>query len=227
MDDRRLRAWQALDIGPAWIARGDALEAEHSPEVGSIASMAWPALEQAVASCTRCGLCATRTRTVFGNGSRSARWMLVGEAPGAEEDASGEPFVGAAGRLLDQMLAAIGVDRAGDAFIANTVKCRPPGNRDPLPGELAECDAYLARQIALIRPRLIVALGRVSAQALLRTDAPLAALRGKVHRHRGDGFEVPLVVTYHPAYLLRTPADKSRAWADLCLARAAWTDGAG
>ncbi len=184
-----------------------------------IARMEWPALEQSVADCTACGLCRSRRNTVFGVGPRPARWMLVGEAPGEQEDERGEPFVGPAGQLLDRMLESIGVDRPTQAFVANVLKCRPPGNRNPQPGEVARCEPYLLRQVELLRPTLIVALGRFAAQSLLRTDASIASLRGRVHRLRAGEVEVPLVVTYHPAYLLRTLPDKSRSWADLRLAR--------
>ena len=186
---------------------------------GPVERLSWPQLEQAVAACTACGLCRTRTHTVFGVGPQRAPWMLVGEAPGEQEDLRGEPFVGPAGRLLDEMLAAIGVDRPGDAFIANVLKCRPPGNRNPLPEEVARCEPFLARQVALLQPRLVVALGRFAAQSLLRTDASIASLRGRIHRVRIGESELPLVVTYHPAYLLRTLPDKAKAWQDLRLAR--------
>jgi uracil-DNA glycosylase family 4 len=192
----------------------------------AIAGLEWPALQQAVAGCAACGLCRSRRRTVFGAGPSPARWMLVGEAPGEQEDARGEPFVGPAGQLLDEMLAAIGVDRPSEAFVANVLKCRPPGNRNPQPEEVARCEPYLLRQVELVRPALVVALGRFAAQSLLRTDASIASLRGRVHRLRAGAVEVPLVVTYHPAYLLRTPADKARSWQDLRLARRA-CDGQG
>lgn len=175
----------------------------------------WAALQAEVAACTRCELHRTRTQTVFGVGDREADWLIIGEAPGAEEDRRGEPFVGRAGQLLDNMLAAIGLDRA-TAYITNILKCRPPDNRDPQAGEVAACEPYLQRQIALIRPRLILAVGRVAAQNLLKTDLPLARLRGRIH-HYGPQ-RIPLIVTYHPAYLLRTPADKRKAWEDLQLA---------
>lgn len=176
----------------------------------------WTALQQSVASCQRCGLQACRTQTVFGVGDRQAEWMVVGEAPGAEEDAKGEPFVGAAGQLLNAMLAAIGLARES-VFIANVLKCRPPGNRDPSPAEIAECLPYLHQQIRQVRPRLILALGRVAAQSLLGTDKPLGSLRGSVHA--APPLNTPVVVTYHPAYLLRTPAEKRKAWEDLKYAR--------
>ena len=175
---------------------------------------AWDALAGEVAGCTRCGLHATRKQTVFGVGRRDARWLFVGEAPGAEEDRQGEPFVGRAGQLLNAMLFALGLKRE-DVYIANVLKCRPPNNRDPQPDEVAHCEPFLLRQIALIRPRLIVALGRHAAHSLLKTDVALSRLRGQRLSYHGT----PLVVTYHPAYLLRSPADKRRAWDDLCLAR--------
>jgi uracil-DNA glycosylase len=177
----------------------------------------WDALSREVAGCRRCGLCATRTTTVFGAGDRGARWMVVGEAPGAEEDQQGEPFVGRAGQLLTAMLKACGLER-DDVFIANVLKCRPPQNRDPEPAEVAECLPYLLNQVALVNPGLIVCLGRIAAQNLLGTDAPLAKLRGQVHRVGPRQW--PVVVTYHPAYLLRAPAEKRKAWEDLQFAMA-------
>ncbi|HMA87470.1 MAG TPA: uracil-DNA glycosylase [Burkholderiales bacterium] len=182
--------------------------------------MSWVELKQAVASCTACGLHATRTQTVFGVGDERAEWLLVGEAPGAEEDRLGEPFVGQAGKLLDNMLAALGLRRGENVYIANVLKCRPPGNRNPEPGEVACCTPYLLRQIALIRPKVIVAMGRFAAQTLLASDATIASLRGRVHRYAG----VPLVVTYHPAYLLRNLPDKAKAWSDLVFARRVMQD---
>lgn len=183
-------------------------------------TMDWPALREAVAGCTACGLCQGRTQTVFGVGNERAHWMVVGEAPGEQEDRQGEPFVGKSGQLLDNMLRALGLtrDEAGperQVYIANTVKCRPPGNRNPEPQELAQCEPFLMRQIALVQPRVILAMGRFAVQSLLRSNEPIGRLRGRVHRYQG----VPLVVTYHPAYLLRNPEDKGRAWDDLCLAR--------
>jgi DNA polymerase len=174
----------------------------------------WPGLRDAVAGCTQCALHATRTQTVFGVGNESADWMIIGEAPGAEEDRRGEPFVGRAGKLLDEMLRAVGQGR-DKVFIANILKCRPPNNRDPKPEESAQCRGYLERQIELVQPRIILAVGRIAAQLLLGTDAPVGRLRGKPHR-LGD---TPLVVTYHPAYLLRSPSQKRKSWDDLCLAR--------
>jgi len=178
------------------------------------ASANWTELETAVRICTKCPLHATRTQTVFGVGSRHARWMFIGEAPGADEDRQGEPFVGRAGQLLNAMLFAMGLKRE-EVYIANVLKCRPPGNRDPQPEEVAQCEPYLLRQIEFIRPALIIALGRHAAHSLLKTEVPLARLRGQRLSYHGT----PLIVTYHPAYLLRNPADKRKAWDDLCLAK--------
>ncbi len=180
----------------------------------------WESLAARVAHCTRCRLCEKRTRTVFGVGDPNASWMLVGEAPGANEDRLGEPFVGQAGRLLDNMLCAAGLARGHNVYIANVIKCRPPGNRDPQPDEVAQCEPYLKRQIALIQPKLILALGRFAAQSLLKTQASLSSLRTRIHRYE----DVPVIVTYHPAYLLRNLADKAKAWADLCLAQRTYQD---
>jgi DNA polymerase len=180
----------------------------------TIMCMEWPGLKEAVASCVDCPLHARRNKTVFGIGDENADWLFVGEGPGADEDAQGEPFVGQAGRLLDSMLAAIRLQRGANVYIANVVKCRPPGNRNPEPAEAAACEPYLHRQIDLIRPKLIIALGKVAAANLLASDASVASMRGKVHQYRG----IPLIVTYHPAYLLRTLPDKAKAWADLCFA---------
>ena len=180
-----------------------------------IAQLSWEAFAADVDACTACGLHRTRHRSVPGVGDRAAEWLFVGEAPGAEEDARGEPFVGQAGRLLDNMLAALGLARGRNVYIANVLKCRPPNNRTPEATEAAACRPYLERQVALLRPKLIVALGKSAASLLLSTDATIASLRGRVHRYRG----VPLVVTYHPAYLLRSLPDKARAWEDLLLAR--------
>ncbi|HUL18161.1 MAG TPA: uracil-DNA glycosylase [Steroidobacteraceae bacterium] len=178
----------------------------------------WEALRTQVATCTRCALHQTRTQGVFGVGPERVDWLVIGEAPGAEEDRRGEPFVGAAGQLLDAMLRAIGLDRKSNVYIANVLKSRPPGNRDPKPEEVAACLPYLQAQIELLRPKLMLAVGRIAAQSLLGTDAPLGRLRGEVHRF-GD---TPLVVTYHPAYLLRTPAEKRKAWEDLKFARSVY-----
>jgi DNA polymerase len=198
-----------------------AAQAVDTQRAEAIAAMDWPALREAVAGCTACGLCKARRQTVFGVGHARARWMIVGEAPGEQEDLKGEPFVGAAGHLLDNMLRALNLTRAEaeperQVYIANTLKCRPPRNRNPEPQELASCEPFLQRQIALVQPLLILAMGRFAVQALLRSGEPVGKLRGRVHRYQG----VPLVVTYHPAYLLRNLADKSRAWEDLCLAAA-------
>lgn len=173
----------------------------------------WPELRARVAACTRCALHEGRTQTVFGVGNPDADWMVIGEAPGAEEDRRGEPFVGRAGKLLDEMLRAIGEAR-DTVFIANILKCRPPGNRDPKADEAAACRAYLERQVELVNPKIILAVGRIAAQQLLGCDVPVGRLRGKLHQF-GD---TPMVVTYHPAYLLRSPSQKRKVWDDLCLA---------
>jgi uracil-DNA glycosylase family 4 len=180
-----------------------------------ILRMDWAELKTAVKDCQACGLRKTCTQTVFGVGDEHADWLLVGEAPGAEEDARGEPFVGQAGRLLDSMLAAIDLKRGDNVYICNVLKCRPPGNRNPEPGEVAQCTPHLLRQLELIKPKLILAMGRFAVQALLATEASIASLRGRLHRYQG----VPLIVTYHPAYLLRSLPDKAKAWEDLCFAR--------
>lgn len=203
-----------------------------------IEAMDWPALQAAVATCQACSLCRGRTNTVFGAGDVQADWMVVGEAPGEQEDRQGEPFVGPSGQLLDNMLKAVGLSRRATApvaagvepgparasapapsqplgvYIANVVKCRPPGNRNPQPAEVAQCESFLLRQIALVRPKIILAMGRFAVQSLLRTTEPIGRLRGQVHQFQG----VPVVVTFHPAYLLRSLPEKARAWADLCLA---------
>ena len=183
---------------------------------------AWETLRTEILSCTRCSLHKSRTQGVVGVGPRRTEWMVIGEAPGAEEDRKGEPFVGRAGQLLDAMLRAIGLDRATNVYIANVLKSRPPGNRDPKPEEVAACLPYLMRQIVLLRPRLMLAVGRIAAQNLLNTDMPLGRLRGKVHQF-GE-LNTPLIVTYHPAYLLRTPADKRKAWEDLKFARSVFRE---
>jgi DNA polymerase len=193
-------------------------EATTLPEApaGREAAYDWVQLRERVAACTRCGLSATRTQTVFGVGNPTAEWLVVGEAPGAEEDRQGEPFVGRAGQLLNSMLRAIGLARE-QVYIANVLKCRPPHNRDPLASETAECLPYLERQIALLKPKIMLVVGRIAAQNLLCTDVPLGRLRQQVHAFGAT--RVPLVVTYHPAYLLRTPMDKRKAWEDLKFAR--------
>ena len=175
----------------------------------------WEALQARVQSCTRCELHRSRTHTVFGVGDRQADWLVIGEAPGRDEDLQGEPFVGRAGQLLNAMLLAVGLRRE-QVYIANILKCRPPNNRDPRPEEVLACEPYLLRQIELIRPRLILAVGRIAAQNLLQTDTPIGKLRGRVHRFRDSG--IPLIATYHPAYLLRSPLEKRKAWQDLQLA---------
>jgi DNA polymerase len=208
---------EALGID-VWVSSTAAAPA---PEVATVdagavddpACLDWPELRAAVAACTRCALHTSRTQTVFGVGNTQADWLIIGEAPGAEEDRRGEPFVGRAGQLLDEMLRATGQSR-GEVYIANVLKCRPPNNRDPEIGEARACRGYLDRQIALLKPKIILAVGRIAAQTLLATDTPVGKLRGKLH-HLGD---IPLVVTYHPAYLLRSPRQKSKSWADLCLA---------
>ena len=198
----------------------------------TIATLAWGPLQDAVAACTACGLCESRRQTVFGVGHARADWMIVGEAPGEQEDLQGEPFVGPAGQLLDQMLRAVGQsrradsgegredDQAGDpsrrVFIANTLKCRPPRNRNPEPDELARCEPFLKRQLALVQPKLILVMGRFAVKQLLKSDEAIGRLRGRVHRYEG----IPVIVTYHPAYLLRNMPDKAKAWEDLCLAKA-------
>lgn len=182
---------------------------------GRIARMDWDELESDMRSCRACRLCEKRRQAVPGVGDRGAEWMFVGEGPGSEEDQRGEPFVGAAGKLLDAMLDAIGLKRGENVYIANAVKCRPPHNRTPQADEIATCQPYLARQIELVRPRVLIALGRPAALALLDTEISIGASRGRVF-HRG---ETPVVVTYHPAYLLRNQTDKAKAWEDLCFAR--------
>jgi DNA polymerase len=217
-----LRILEEMELAPVWVLRQPKtppVSAESAETGGSreerIAHMDWPELKAAVSGCTACALRAGCTQTVFGVGDESADWLLVGEAPGAEEDRLGEPFVGQAGKLLDNMLAALGLSRDKNVYIANVLKCRPPGNRNPEPAEVAACAPHLTRQIELIRPKLILAMGRFAVQTLLNTDATIGSLRGTVHRYQG----VPLVVTYHPAYLLRNLPDKAKAWADLVLAK--------
>ena len=191
----------------------------NQPQAAGIDTMEWPELRSTVAACTACKLCQGRKQTVFGVGNPQAHWMIVGEAPGEQEDLQGEPFVGKSGQLLDNMLRAIHLTRQDapaqqQVYIANTVKCRPPGNRNPQPDELAQCEPFLIRQVQLVRPQIILAMGRFAVQSLLRSSEPIGRLRGKVHDYQG----VPLIVTYHPAYLLRSLEEKARAWDDLCLA---------
>ena len=206
---RRAEILAEMGLAPVWRLKG------RKPEEGRKPEAAWIPLKAAVSGCVKCALHKTRTQTVFGVGDEDADWMLVGEAPGAEEDRLGEPFVGQAGRLLDNMLAAIGLSRGQNVYIANVLKCRPPGNRNPQPEEVTKCSPHLLQQIELIKPKLIVAMGRFAAQTLLGTDASIASLRGRVFQFAG----VPLIVTYHPAYLLRSLPDKAKAWEDLLFAR--------
>jgi uracil-DNA glycosylase family 4 len=196
-------------------ADGDAVPAKITADRSAqIELMTWGQLKSSSSACTACALHKGRKQAVLGVGDENAEWLFVGEGPGADEDERGEPFVGQAGKLLDNMLAAIALQRGRNVYIANVVKCRPPGNRTPDPAEAFACEPYLSRQIELIRPRLIVALGKVAAQNLLGVEATLASLRGRVHQYRGT----PLIVTYHPAYLLRNLVDKAKSWEDLCFA---------
>ncbi len=185
-----------------------------------IAEYGWDQLRQSITECRACGLCSERKQVVPGVGDENARWLFIGEGPGSEEDARGEPFVGPAGKLLDSMLAAIDLNRSEDVYITNAVKCRPPGNRTPEADEMSACAPYLKRQIALIQPKLIVLLGRAAVHAVLGEDGSLASLRGKTLAYRDGDRTIPVLVTYHPAYLLRTLPDKAKAWEDLCRARA-------
>lgn len=242
MSDRRTEVLRELGLLPVWRLREPGVPAPAAPAAARaeiphvaeappplsaplvagdarsarIAGMDWPALREAVTGCTACKLAPTRTKTVFGVGDENANWLFVGEAPGRDEDQQGEPFVGQAGKLLDSMLAALGMNRGENVYIANMLKCRPPNNRNPEADEVQACEPYLHRQIALIRPKLIVALGKVAAVNLLKRDMTVASMRGKVFEYQGT----PLIVTYHPAYLLRSLPEKAKAWADLCFARA-------
>lgn len=222
-----------LNLYPLWQRRGAPVPAPASsldggqtdsqqsamgvstPSATYVSTLDWPALKATVRGCTACKLRAGCTQTVFGVGDEKAGWLFVGEGPGADEDAQGEPFVGQAGKLLDSMLAAIKLKRGHDVYIANIVKCCPPGNRVPDAEEIAQCLPYLQRQIAHIQPKVIVALGKTAATALLGREATLDSLRGAVHAYQN----IPLIITYHPAYLLRTPLDKAKAWQDICLAK--------
>lgn len=242
MNERQQRAWLALDLGPRWVARPNAsggapsqpesgapvpaeqtgtwtsievVQAQRVATASAQTTRGWEDLRAEVLACERCSLAAGRKQVVFGSGASPAPWMVIGEAPGEQEDLQGIPFVGPAGQLLDQMLGAIGVDRAREVFVTNVLKCRPPRNRDPQPEEVAQCRPWLLAQIAAVQPRIILAVGRFAAQTVLQTDEPIGRLRGKVHRS-GD---VPVVATYHPSYLLRAPAEKARAWQDLLMAR--------
>lgn len=208
------RAAQLPTVAEAVIVQAPAL----APKPALNDADAWQQLQAEVSGCTACGLCKGRTQTVFGTGVRPARWMVIGEAPGEQEDLQGKPFVGRSGRLLDSMLAAVGRGRQQDVFIANVIKCRPPGNRDPLPEEVAACSPYLMRQVELVNPELILVVGRFAAQALLGSDARIGSLRGQRHEVQVGERRVPVVVSYHPAYLLRSPQEKSKAWQDLSLA---------
>lgn len=239
MMPRRARLIEALGLGPRWQQRQrrtheDSQTVEDKDRVLSVPApeatpalpvqqlaiarpiplVSWEALEQTVTQCRHCRLCETRTQAVFGRGNPKARWMLIGEAPGEQEDKQGLPFVGRAGQLLDNMLAAAHIDRNNDVYIANVIKCRPPGNRNPAADEITACADYLIQQIQHVQPKLLLALGRFAAHTLLNTEEKIANLRHKVHTWQG----VPLVVTYHPAYLLRNPPDKAKAWQDLVFA---------
>ena len=203
----------------AWRRRGvrtDQVEPDTARPEAGVDDADWRELAQQVASCTRCELHSTRTNTVFGSGDEHAEWMFVGEAPGSEEDKRGLPFVGRAGKLLTAMITALGMQRE-EVYIANVLKCRPPNNRDPMGAEVAQCECFLHRQVALVEPKIIVALGRFAAQSLLKTTQPIGKLRGEQFSYAETG--IPLIVTYHPAYLLRNPIDKRKVWQDLCFAK--------
>lgn len=230
MNSGRERRLHEMGLGPLWKLRAsqvpldvpqepsiaEALDTKSSPVSAAIAQITdWDSLATAVRDCRNCRLCSARKQAVLGVGDVNADWLFVGEGPGAEEDQRGEPFVGQAGKLLDNMLAAIGLRRGSDVYIANAVKCRPPENRTPEAQEMEACRPYLEQQIALIQPRLIVALGRPAAQTLLKAEVKIAAARGRLHEYLG----IPLIVTYHPAYLLRNLPEKSKAWEDLCYMR--------
>lgn len=217
MDSRSLKEMELLSVARLYgldsPERVD--EAAGNQPVAATSGATWQQLRALASECRACPLCQQRKQAVFGVGHEAAPWLFVGEGPGADEDAQGEPFVGQAGRLLDSMLASIGCQRGREVYIANVVKCRPPGNRTPTPGEAATCAPFLDRQIELLGPKIIVALGKTAAVRLLGIEASLASLRGKAHRYRG----IPVVVTYHPAYLLRSLTEKSKAWEDLLFAR--------
>jgi DNA polymerase len=203
---------QAMDID-IWRERNQIEPISSTNDVANpIANLSWQELRQCVADCQACSLHKTRTQTVFGIGNQQTDILFVGEAPGANEDLQGEPFVGRAGKLLDAMLLAIGLKRA-DIYIANILKCRPPNNRDPQPEEVALCTPYLQRQMQLLQPKLIVALGRIAAHYLLATTTALGKLRGHIHHYSNE--KIPLLVTYHPAYLLRSPREKAKAYEDM------------
>ena len=208
----------ADENSPAQIARQ--MQPPAADRAERIARLGWDELRQSIADCRACGLCAERKQAVPGVGDEAADWLFIGEGPGAEEDARGEPFVGQAGKLLDAMLSAIDLQRGDNVYIANAVKCRPPGNRTPEAAETGACAPYLKRQIALLQPKVIVLLGRVAVHAVLGEEGSLSSLRGKPFAYRDGERAIPAVVTYHPAYLLRTLPDKAKAWEDLCRARA-------
>ena len=227
---RRDRILDEIGLSPRWVLRGKAcvacppeesvaVPAETAETIMQNVSPEWSGLHEAIHACRACGLCAQRTQAVPGVGDVNADWLFVGEGPGADEDAQGEPFVGQAGKLLDAMLEAIDLHRGKGVYIANAVKCRPPDNRTPEAGEIDTCRPFLARQIALLQPQLIVLLGRVAVRAVLGVDSSLASLRGKTLSYRAGERDIPVIVTYHPAYLLRTLPDKAKAWEDLCRAR--------
>ena len=217
----------AVAVAPA--AAPTATRVQPAPIPEHIATLDWPGLRQAVADCRACSLCDSRQQTVFGVGDERAHWLIVGEAPGEQEDQQGEPFVGAAGQLLDRMLLALQLTRRSDGaepaaqrvYIANTLKCRPPHNRNPTADEVARCLPHLTRQVELLRPRIVLAMGRFAVQALLGSDEPIGKLRGRVHALPQAG-GIPAIVTYHPSYLLRSPLEKAKAWDDLCLAAATY-----
>ena len=237
MNRRREAMLREMGLGPLWKLRRPAPQAPQeapSPQPAAaleieeergatIARMDWAELAESAAGCRACNLCQARSQAVFGTGDLHPDWLFVGEGPGADEDRKGEPFVGQAGRLLDAMLAALGLERRHRVYIANTVKCRPPGNRTPEAEEMAACWPYLARQIELLSPKLIVALGKPAAQTLLAREVKVGAERGKLHHYQG----IPLIVTYHPAYLLRNLTDKAKSWEDLCFARSTLAKGNG
>jgi len=216
VNERMLRELELADVAALYGLGTETLEpAAAAP---AVATMGWTELREAVRACRACGLCSARKQAVFGVGAEGGPWLFVGEGPGADEDEQGEPFVGQAGKLLDSMLAAAGLARGRDVYIANVVKCRPPGNRTPTLDEAAACAAFLDRQVDLVAPKLIVALGKTAATRLLGDEAAsLGSQRGRVHSYRG----IPVVVTYHPAYLLRSLPEKAKAWDDLLLARRA------
>jgi len=217
--NRRAAFLEEMGLGPRWVGR-DAAPVPSVATFSEVARMDWGELKAAVAGCVKCALCQGRTKTVLGSGDEKAKWLFIGEGPGRHEDMQGEPFVGPAGKLLDNLLAAMGLKRGEQVYIANIVKCRPTDaqgrDRPPNAEEAAACLPYLDRQIALIEPTVIVALGKTAALALLKLDpaTPVSKVRGAVHRYA----DVPLIVTYHPAYLLRNPVDKAKTWKDLCLA---------